>query len=141
MYLHSSWSFAVTVRTVCWISSFSSTSASYKALSKYGGLSFLSAMPIRMNFVTVCVGEKNERRLKINTEKFVKESFYMARWHENVSACLWSSFLKCDYFFILIDHYVICTLYVHAKQRGYWLTCHQIRTIWFHLCFILHIVP
>lgn len=50
--LHSSWSLAVTVRTVCWMSSFSSTSASYRALSKYGGLSFLSAIPIRMNFVT-----------------------------------------------------------------------------------------
>lgn len=53
LYLHSSWSFAVTVNTVCWISSFSSTSASYNALSKYGGLSFLSAIPIRMNFVTI----------------------------------------------------------------------------------------
>ena len=51
-YLHSSLSFAVTVRTVCWMSSFSSTSASYRFLSKYGGLSFLSAIPIRMNFDT-----------------------------------------------------------------------------------------
>ena len=44
--LHSSLSLAVTVKTVCWISSFSSTSASYRCLSKYGGLSFLSAIPI-----------------------------------------------------------------------------------------------
>ena len=51
-YLHSSLSLAVTVRTVCWMSSFSSTSASYRFLSKYGGLSFLSAIPIRMNFDT-----------------------------------------------------------------------------------------
>lgn len=60
IYLHSSWSLAVTVSTVCWISSFSSTSASYNALSKYGGLSFLSAIPIRMNFVTV--REKEEAK-------------------------------------------------------------------------------
>ena len=52
MFVHSSLSLAVTVRTVCWMSSFSSTSASYKPLSKYGGLSFLSAMAIRMNLVT-----------------------------------------------------------------------------------------
>ena len=52
LYLHSSLSLAVTVRTVCWMSSFSSTSASYRLLSKYGGLSFLSAIPIRMNLET-----------------------------------------------------------------------------------------
>ena len=52
VYLHSSLSLAVTVSTVCWMSSFSSTSASYRFLSKYGGLSFLSAIPIRMNFET-----------------------------------------------------------------------------------------
>lgn len=61
-YLHSSWSLAVTVSTVCWMSSFSSTSASYRALSKYGGLSFLSAMPIRMNLVTVWE-ERGKRKL------------------------------------------------------------------------------
>lgn len=60
LYSHSSWSLAVTVSTVCWMSSFSSTSASYNALSKNGGLSFLSAIPIRMNLVTAITTKNNK---------------------------------------------------------------------------------
>lgn len=80
MYSHSSWSLAVTVSTVCWMSSFSSTSASYSSLSKYGGLSFLSAMPIRMNFVTE---KKKQLYYKGQSYKYCDnniEKIYMCTW-------------------------------------------------------------
>lgn len=59
MHSHSSLSLAVTVMTVCCTSSSSFTSASYRAWPKYGGLSFLSPIPMRMYLVTAPGEEKN----------------------------------------------------------------------------------